>query len=219
MSNKLSVFGIALLLIICASSASALTLAARFQTPADQTAPPRRRELGLTEEQRTQLRTIHQSARAQLHVIRSDQALTSELRHEKARAVHERTRQQVKSVLTPEQQELIKNLPGRDPRERRDYVGQRENISEVLSLTPEQRSQIRTLRQGARTQRNEIRNDTTLSQEQRADQLRMLQQSTRQQISSILTPQQREKIHERPRMEDGVRGGRRGGLFRPKREL
>ena len=67
------------------------------------------------------------------------------------------------------------------------------------------------------TRSHVIRNDSTLTQEQKAEKIRSIHQSTRQQVSGILTPEQREKMREhrthRGEGEVGPRGGRRGRLL------
>jgi len=61
------------------------------------------KELGLTEDQKTQIKAIHEAARPQLEAIRADQSLTREQKREKAQAIQKDTQAKVDAVLTPEQ--------------------------------------------------------------------------------------------------------------------
>ncbi len=57
-------------------------------------------------------------------------------------------------------------------------------------LTAEQKQQLRSLRNSARDQAAIIRNDQTLTAEQKQAKLKALRASTREQMKSVLTPAQ-----------------------------
>ncbi|MCU1268403.1 MAG: hypothetical protein JWM21_4721 [Acidobacteria bacterium] len=178
--------------------------------------------LSLTENQKAQFKSIHQSSRAQLRSLRNDQTLSPEQRQAKASSIREAAHQQVLGILTPQQQEIVKN----HKREghgfghgftRRDGSGDRGRVA--LGLNDDQRSQLKTLHQSTRDQVATIRNDSTLSSEQKAEKIGSIHQSTRQQVSGILTPEQRDKMREHRRhRRDGEGGGRRGGFPGPRVE-
>jgi Spy/CpxP family protein refolding chaperone len=79
------------------------------------------KELDLTEEQKTQLRPIFKKEGEKLKALRDDQGLTREQRQEKAKAIREELRKEVKPVLTAEQWEKWEKMrqersPQRQPR-------------------------------------------------------------------------------------------------------
>ena len=168
----------------------------------------------LTADQKKQLQSIHQSTRDQLMALRNDQSLSPEQRREKASTIREGTRQQVQGILTPEQQQMMKarRLEGRgrgagggQGRGLRRGFGPGNRGQEALNLTTDQRSQLKAIHETTRSQVSAIRNDATLTQEQKQEKLRSLHQGIRQQVSGILTPEQQQEI------KAGHRGGRRGG--------
>lgn len=168
----------------------------------------------LSADQKAQLQSIHKSTRDQLMALRNDQSLSPEQRREKARSIREGIRQQVQGVLTPEQQQMMKarRLEGRgrgaaggQGRGLRRGFGPGNRGQEALNLTTDQRSQLKSIHETTRSQVNAIRNDSTLTQEQKAEKLRSLHQGIRQQVSGILTPEQQQRI------KAGRRGGPRGG--------
>lgn len=67
-------------------------------------------------------------------------------------------------------------------------------LAKWLQLTDEQKAKIKDIVSNAREQARKIRTDGTLSPEQKRKQLLELRQNTRQQIGSVLTPEQREKM-------------------------
>ena len=67
-------------------------------------------------------------------------------------------------------------------------------LAKWLQLTDEQKAKIKSIVSNAREQARKVRSDTTLTPEQKRKQLLELRPSTRQEISSVLTPEQREKM-------------------------
>lgn len=60
-------------------------------------------ELGLSADQKAQIKAINQSYRPQLDALRDDQALSREQRREKAKALNQEREAKVDAILTPEQ--------------------------------------------------------------------------------------------------------------------
>lgn len=94
--------------------AGALWTGLMFLVPAvglGQEAPPpdplNRAELGLTDEQKEQIRQIRDQQREKLQAIRADESLTPEERRAQAHKLREETRAQMGAVLTPQQKEKL----------------------------------------------------------------------------------------------------------------
>jgi Spy/CpxP family protein refolding chaperone len=175
----------------------------------------------LTIDQKAQLKAIRQTTRQQMCSLRSDQTLTSEQRQAKASTLREATRQQILGVLTPQQQEIVgKNRKERAGHRRGEGRQRGLDRQEALGLTGDQRAQLKAIHENTRGQVGAIRNDGTLTPEQKMEKLRTLHQNSRQQVSTILTPEQQEKMRQQRQLrggrEGGLRGGRRDRLFGPK---
>jgi Spy/CpxP family protein refolding chaperone len=69
-------------------------------------------------------------------------------------------------------------------------------MSETLNLTDEQKEKIRPVLQSEADQLKAMREDTSLSQDQRREKRLQIMQATRKQIREILTPEQRAKWRE-----------------------
>jgi Spy/CpxP family protein refolding chaperone len=100
--------------------------------------------------------------------------------------------------LTPQQQAQIEQI-------RENAKSQMQNI-----LTPEQRQQFETMRQqgqqvGKGRQRGQGMGRMNLSVEQR-EQMRSLRDSTHQQISNVLTPEQQEQLRQKIEARRGQGG-------------
>jgi periplasmic protein CpxP/Spy len=78
------------------------------------------------------------------------------------------------------------------------HAGERgfDRMAQQLNLTDQQKTQIQGLFQTQRQQSQSIRQDTSLTPEQKQDKLKQLRESTHQQMQSVLTPEQRQKFQQ-----------------------
>jgi Spy/CpxP family protein refolding chaperone len=85
------------------------------------------------------------------------------------------------------------SLPAQAAHGQRD--GKRlQKLADELSLTDAQKAQMKPVLQNARQQAKAIKDDTTLSAEDRQAKMKVLRKSTRTQTMAILTPDQRAKL-------------------------
>ena len=69
-------------------------------------------DLNLTDDQRAQIKQIHQGMRSQVEAVKSDSSLTAEQKETKIHAIRRETHEQMKKVLTPEQQKQLHERRG-----------------------------------------------------------------------------------------------------------
>jgi len=166
--------------VLCASMAFAQNTAS---APASSTPTTRsgRFNLGLTQQQKTQLHNLRTSMQDQIAIIRHDSTLSGEQQQQQIQQLRQTTHAQIKAVFTPEQQQQL---------------AQRKAARQAkLGLTQAQRAQLTSLFSGARQQRETVLNDASLSNVQKQTQLQQIRQNTHTQLSSILTPDQLQKMH------------------------
>jgi len=170
--------------VLCASLAFAqdTTSAPSSNTPA--TAPATksgRFNLGLTQEQKTQLHNLRSSMQDQIAIIRHDQSLSDQQKQQQIQQLRQTTRAQMKTVFTPEQQQKLAQMKAARQAK--------------LGLSDAQKSQLKTLFSGAKQQRETVLNNASLSSAQKQTQLQQIRQNTQTQLSSILTPEQLQMMH------------------------
>ena len=85
-----------------------------------------------------------------------------------------------------------------------------QKFAEALNLTPEQKADLKSIRDNARQQAQAIRNDSTLTADQKKAKLKDLRKSSHQQMMSKLTPEQQQKFKEMRKEHRGHRGERKG---------
>lgn len=87
--------------------------------------------------------------------------------------------------------------------------GQRgEKFAEALNLTPEQKADLKSIHENTRQQAQAIKNDSSLTADQKKAKFKELRKSSREQMMAKLTPDQQKKFKE---MRAERRGHRRHG--------
>ncbi|MGE0101619.1 MAG: hypothetical protein AB7H86_07920 [Blastocatellales bacterium] len=189
---------LAIAVLLLVSSAEAAIVQSQDQVQRRQGTRGMAGNLGLTDEQKTSLETIRRSESEQIRAIRSDASLSNEEKRARIREIQQSTRQQSQAVLTPEQQQILSSRGRGDGRRGADPV-----------LTDDQKQSMQTIRQTEREQIEAVRNNSSLTDEERRSQIQSIRQNSRQQTRTILTPEQQQSIGSR-RGGFGGRGGRRG---------
>lgn len=69
--------------------------------------------LNLTDQQKSQLKPVFESTRQQMQALRSDTTLTPDQKREKIQQIRQNQMAQMKSILTPEQQQQMQQMRGR----------------------------------------------------------------------------------------------------------
>ena len=79
--------------------------------------------------------------------------------------------------------------------------GEKGDFLADLNLSDTQKAQIKQIREGARSQADAVKNDSSLSADQKEAKLQSIHRDTHEQVNKVLTPEQRkrmrEKMHER----------------------
>ncbi len=162
-------------------------------------------KLGLSTDQQKAIDDLRTKQRADLQALKDDQTLTPEARRDKAQAIVENCRTQMRAVLTPEQQQKMGDWR-RHMRERADRFGGgregrrgpamqpgrpanplaiiamgdriKDRIAEKLQLTDEQRDKLEHLGRAYRAQQREAAKKHL------------------EEMRAVLTPEQQQKMEE-----------------------
>jgi len=86
--------------------------------PAEQ-AKPSRPDLNLTDDQKAQMKKIHEDAKAQIAAVNNDSSLSADQKQAKIRSIHMSTHKQTEALLTPEQRQIQRQW-------RKEHHGQNE---------------------------------------------------------------------------------------------
>jgi periplasmic protein CpxP/Spy len=99
--------------LLFASASPALVRAQDTQDAGQQQAPPAQSapakpDLNLTDDQKAQMKQIHENAKSQIDAVNSDSSLSTGQKQAKIGQIHRETRKQVEAILTPEQRQTMK---------------------------------------------------------------------------------------------------------------
>jgi len=203
--------------------ALALTIASIAQKPAKETAKERgaatehrqhhrdhkkghdfQDKLNLTDAQKQQAKQIREDFKKQMKDLK-DQGLTEEQLKEKRRELAKQEHDKMQSILTAEQREKAKDLRKEEKKERKDDWKDRkedgakraEKMKEELDLTDAQSTQLKSINENFRKEMKAIHENSSLTGEQKKQQMKQLQQKHKEQIQSLLTAEQKEKVKDR----------------------
>jgi Spy/CpxP family protein refolding chaperone len=149
-------------------------------------------KLGLTDEQKAKLKTVRSQTKDATEAIRANPALTPEQKHAQVAAARKASHEQMKAMLTPDQQARMAEMmshPGLLNAEaaHRVHMGV---LARQLGLTPEQRTQIRAIQDKLHAAMKPIRDNASLTLEQRQAKMRVLRQTVRDETRAVLTAEQ-----------------------------
>lgn len=96
-------------------------------------------------------------------------------------------------------------------------VGQRRigRLAQALGLTDAQKAQIKSILQAQRPKVQAVRQNSSLSPEEKKSQLKAIGKETRAQIAAILTPEQKQKLAELRKRHQGGRHGDKNAANKP----
>jgi Spy/CpxP family protein refolding chaperone len=152
------------------------------------------KELNLTADQQAKVKQIMEANHAKMQAIRDDQSLTQEQRQEKMSALHESMKKDMAAVLTPDQQQKMANMHERGKMGGPMMAGNPQRVAKELNLTADQQTKMKSIMESANQQERTIKQNQSLSQEDKHAQIKQLRDSTKSQISAILTPDQQQKF-------------------------
>jgi Spy/CpxP family protein refolding chaperone len=89
----------------------------------------------------------------------------------------------------------------------RRHGGGFERMAQQLNLSDQQKTQIQGFKQAERQQAASIKDNASLTPEQKREQFKQLRQSTRQQVLGVLTPEQQQQMNALREQHKGMRGG------------
>jgi Spy/CpxP family protein refolding chaperone len=144
--------------------------------------------LDLTNDQKTQIQTIIQSAEQQMKAVVANTSLTKDQQKSQIESIHKSAVGEIESVLTPDQKKKMEVI--------RAEIALGIPLEKIhsLGLTADQKTQIHSIVQTALGQLRAIRQNASLSFSQRQQQIAALRQATMSQILNVLTAAQKQQL-------------------------
>jgi Spy/CpxP family protein refolding chaperone len=160
-------------------------------------------QLNLTADQQTKLKSIHDAQRKEMEALKT-KSLTADQSKEQRKALHKKYQEQRQSVLTPAQKDQMKKLQaerkqkagknGQWKKGGKDFGKRGGEFKKDLNLTQAQKDQLSKLRTDSRSQMESIRNNQSLTQDQKKEKIHSLRKDQQEKFKSVLTKEQVEKL-------------------------
>ncbi|MEP6748941.1 MAG: hypothetical protein ABJB86_14515 [Bacteroidota bacterium] len=170
------------------------------------------KKLNFSDQQKQQLKNINTDYHNKMTALKKNEDITvreSKMRINTLRKDH---RAQIRALLTPEQKNQIAKMK----QERMEMAkinanARAEKMKIKLGLNHTQASQLKDMRTGMVTKMKSIHTDNSLSQEQKHEQIKTLVMQQKDQLKTILTPEQLQQMQQ-------MRKGDHDGRFQHHRE-
>jgi len=165
--------------------------------------------LNLTAEQKVRVKALREDHKKQHEELKNNTSLSAEAKESKRKELRQQYANESKAILTPEQREQQakmkeefnsmhqgdKNKGAKDGKGKVSQHGARRNgLQQELALTADQQQKVTAIRSSYKTKQVALRNDTSLSIEQRKTKMSELMKQQQVELNAVLTAEQIQKM-------------------------
>ena len=163
------------------------------------------KDLNLTDAQKADLKKSNEALKAKMQALKN-QDLPAEEKQKQMQAIKAERQANLDKILTPEQKATLE----KNKAEKKDYKMEKKTekaakVKAELGLTDEQAAKMKANAAENRTKIQEIRNNSTLTEDQKEAQIKEVMKSAKQENKEILTPEQQQKMKEMHKKREGKR--------------
>lgn len=158
-------------------------------------------QLKLTEDQKAAMKTINEDFRKQMTELRKNEDITVKEWKSRMKSIQEGHKTKVQGVLTPEQKTQLEKArtdrKGKFQKFNRKGRPGADHFRKDLNLTPEQQEAFKKQRAESFQKMKAIREDKSLSEEQKKVEIKKFREQQQQSLKSILTEEQINKLQQK----------------------
>jgi Spy/CpxP family protein refolding chaperone len=160
--------------------------------------------LNLTEDQKAKFKTQNENFHKQLEDLKKNDDITVRDWKQKAEAIRNARKESMQSILTSDQKAQIQKMKEQGKARNEDMAKRmQDRMKTELNLTPDQSSKLETNHKAISEEMQKIRDNSSLTDEQKREQMKTLHQKQKENLKSILTPEQMEKMKQRRQDSEG----------------
>jgi Spy/CpxP family protein refolding chaperone len=158
---------------------------------------PMLKNLNLTDGQKQQLKSDNEELRNKLKALKSNDNITMKDFKAQKEALMQERKAKFQSLLTAEQKAQLEKQKS-DMKVKREEMGAKrmERMKTDLALTNDQVNKFRALNESTKSQIESIRNNESLTREQKKEQLMNLRKTNEETMKNLLTAEQLKKRDE-----------------------
>jgi Spy/CpxP family protein refolding chaperone len=170
------------------------------------------KELNLSADQKAKLKTLHEAEKKEMQALKTEKNKNKEER----KAIHEKYQAQMESILTADQKQQLAKMKEERMASRKNgsfrkdgkfrhngdstrmgdkgRINKRADFSKELGLTATQQEQMTKIRAEYSSQFQALRNDNSLTKDQKKDKMQELRKAQMEKMKTVLTPEQMDKM-------------------------
>jgi Spy/CpxP family protein refolding chaperone len=170
------------------------------------------KELNLTADQKAKLKTLHEAEKKEMQALKSEKNENKDQR----KAIHEKYQAQMESILTADQKQQFAKMKEERMASRKNSNFQQDgkfrhngdstrmgdkgrfnkkgDFSKELGLTSSQQEQMTKIRAEYSSQFQALRDDNSLSKDQKKEKMQELRKAQMEKMKTVLTPEQMDKM-------------------------
>lgn len=155
------------------------------------------KQLNLSDQQKEQMKTLNDDFHKKLTEFKKNESMTVKDYKAGIRALRTEHRTQFESILTPQQKDQVAKMKAdRIGMAKTNAAARVEKMKTRLGLTDAQANQLKDLRTGMAVKIRAIHADTSLNHEQKHEQVKSLVKGQKEQLKTILTPDQLKQLQD-----------------------
>jgi Spy/CpxP family protein refolding chaperone len=151
-------------------------------------------KLNFTDSQKEQFKAINEDFKSKMNDLKENNLSADELKEKRQTLVKERS-EKVQALLTPEQKQQMQEFR-KEGKNKREMVGRNrmERMKSTLNLSDEQIAKMKAQREEYKSKAEVIKNNESLTANQKTEQLKSLQEERKNSFKNNLTPEQLQKL-------------------------
>ncbi|MBP9097986.1 MAG: hypothetical protein KBF74_04160 [Ferruginibacter sp.] len=155
------------------------------------------KEMNFSDAQKAQLKANRESYKAKMQQLNQQQDITVKEFKARKEALNKEQRSSMQSILTAEQKSKMAEMRTKREQENKARENKRfEKMKTNLSLSNEQASQIKAQNETVFNNLKAIRENESLSMEQKKQQMKAIKDAARQERMKVLTTEQQQKMED-----------------------
>jgi Spy/CpxP family protein refolding chaperone len=159
------------------------------------------KELNLTQDQKAKIKALHEQEKKEMEALKNDKTATKEQRQQ----LHKKYEEQMQAILTPEQKQQLEKMKEERMAQGKQGAfergkGQKEgfkrgaDLQKELGLSQDQQAKVEKIRADYKGQFEALRNDKSLSKEEKRTKMHELMKKQQEDMKTVLTQEQIEKM-------------------------
>lgn len=176
------------------------------------------KELSLTEAQQSQMKQMRKNYRSKMDDLEKNDKITLKEYRSRQAGLQKEMKTNMQSVLTPEQKTKMDDMRQQRSTEMETRMQKRlDRMKTSLSLSDDQYGQLKSKQQNMRSRISSIRENESLSFDQKRRQVRALKEEEMNEMGSVLNADQQKKLDEmkgKRKQQHGNRSMRKGPSVR-----